>query len=85
MYEESLELAAQHKRLLKENKQLKEEYGKVETVKLSRQNLISTVEKIVAEKSKEVRHKNKQKQKFSWLVHNLANKIADLKGKVEQK
>lgn len=52
-------------------------------MKHSRQNLISTVEKIVEEKSKEL--KNKNKQKFSWLVHNLNNKISELKSKIENK
>lgn len=83
MYGESLELAEKHKLLIQENKQLKDQYSKVESVKLNRQNLISTVEKIVAEKSKQTKYKNKQK--FSWLVHNLGNKIDDLKAKIDQK
>jgi uncharacterized protein (DUF3084 family) len=73
MYEQSLDLSTRYKQLLRENKDLKEEYHKVESIKHNRQNLIATVERIVSEKSKEIKHKNKQK--FSWLVHNLGNKI----------
>lgn len=78
-----MELATRYKQLLKENKQLKQQYSKVEAVKHSRQSLISTVQKIVEQKSKEI--KNKNKQKFSWLVHNLNNKITDLKNKIQNK
>lgn len=43
MYEESLELATHYKKLMKENQELKEQYQRVESIKLNRQNLIAVV------------------------------------------
>lgn len=68
---------------MKENHGLKDEYQRVEAIKHNRQNLISAVEKIVAEKSTEIKHRNKTK--FSWLVHNLSHKITELRGRIEAK
>ena len=43
MYEESLELTSNYKKLLKENEELKEKYQNIEAIKINRQNLISMV------------------------------------------
>ena len=83
MYGESLELAAHYRKLLAENESLKEEYERVEAMKSKRQSLISVVEKIVEEKSREVSHK--QGSGFSWLVFKLNHKIYGLKGEIEAK
>ena len=52
-------------------------------MKCNRQNLISVVEKIVEEKSREL--KDRQGNNFSWLVFKLNQKIYDLKAKIEAK
>ncbi len=75
-----MELASHYKELMRENKQLKEEYQRVESIKHNRQNLIAAVEKIVEEKSKELN--SKHSNNFSWLVFKLNNKIYDLKAKI---
>ena len=75
-----MELASHYKDLMRENKQLKEEYQRVESIKHNRQNLIAAVEKIVEEKSKELN--SKHSNNFSWLVFKLNNKIYDLKAKI---
>lgn len=83
MYEESLELAGQHRRLVRENEELREEQQRVEAIKLNRQNLIAVVEKIVEEKAREL--SGKQGGHFSWLVFKLNNKIYDLRARIEAK
>ena len=83
MYGESLNLTAQYKKLLGENEALREEHQRVESVKANRQNLISVVERIVEEKSREVG--GRQGGNFSWLVFKLNHKIYDLRAKIEAK
>ena len=63
--------------------ELKAQYQKVETVKGNRQSLISVVEKIVEQKSREL--KGKQGNNFSWLVFKLNHKIYELRAKIEAK
>ena len=52
-------------------------------MKSKRQSLISVVERIVEEKSREASHK--QGSSFSWLVFKLNEKIYGLKGEIEAK
>lgn len=75
-------LSSHYRTLMEENRQLKEEYQRVESIKRNRQNLIAAVEKIVEEKSKEV---GARQGNFSWLVFKLNHKIYDLKAKIEAK
>ena len=72
-----------HKNLTRENQALQKEYQKVESNKISRQNFISAVEKLVKVKADEVSIENSQQT--SWLVFNLNKKIYDLKSKINQK
>lgn len=89
MFQDSIQLFSEYNRLLQENSFIKDELSKVDVkfnlmqaLRSQRQTLISSVQGVISEKSKELRPELKSS---SWLVFKLKKQIHLLKKQIEQK